>query len=192
MASESRNSTEDPAVPPSNFVVVKVYDPKGDLTLHRLSSATSFTCGRCNKEKKAKLVAIYRNQWNDLRCNGCYGKLLSEHWTNRLDGINRSEGEWVSYWDGGYYWKAHISWKAKRVQQWCCVSKDLATGRRLSMMWLWCSECLWLGVVRRANNSLSQWRVLVIIKEGTLGNRHWSECEKCCLRLLKRSYVLAL
>ncbi|PQE12168.1 hypothetical protein CJF31_00000332 [Rutstroemia sp. NJR-2017a BVV2] len=48
------------------------------MKLHRLSSATRFLCGRCNKEKTAKLVATYRNQWNDLRCNGCYGKLLSE------------------------------------------------------------------------------------------------------------------
>ncbi|TVY58788.1 hypothetical protein LCER1_G000562 [Lachnellula cervina] len=88
MASESRDSHEDSAVPqndseqtqapPSDFEVIKVYDPKGELTLHRLSSATAFTCGRCNKEKKAKLVATYNNQWNDLRCNGCYGKLLSE------------------------------------------------------------------------------------------------------------------
>jgi hypothetical protein len=88
MASESRNSHEDSVVsqkdsdqtqaPPSKFVVVKVYNPKGDLTLHRLSSSTPFKCGRCNKEKTAKLVAIYHNQWNDLRCNACYGKLLSE------------------------------------------------------------------------------------------------------------------
>jgi hypothetical protein len=88
MASESSNSHEDSAVPqkdsdqtqapPSKFVVVKVYDPKGELTLHRLSSSTPFTCGRCNKEKTAKLVATYHNQWNDLRCNACYGELLSE------------------------------------------------------------------------------------------------------------------
>jgi hypothetical protein len=88
MASESRNSDEDSAVPqkdsdqtqaaPTKFVVVKFYDPKGDLALHRLSSSTPFTCGRCNKEKTAKLVATYHNQWNDLRCNACYGKLLSE------------------------------------------------------------------------------------------------------------------
>ncbi|OCK73122.1 hypothetical protein K432DRAFT_313659 [Lepidopterella palustris CBS 459.81] len=89
MASESRNSHEDSAVPekdsdqaqtpPSKFVVVKVHDPKGELTLYRLSSSTPFTCGRCNKEKKVKLVAIYQNQWAHLRCNACYGKLLSEH-----------------------------------------------------------------------------------------------------------------
>jgi len=89
MALESRNTLEDYVVPPKDssqapappfkFTVVKAYDPKGELTLHRLSSSTPFTCGRCNKEKTAKLVATYRNQWNDLRCNACYGKLLSEH-----------------------------------------------------------------------------------------------------------------
>ncbi|KAK6591824.1 hypothetical protein H4I96_12101 [Botrytis cinerea] len=88
MASESSNSYEDSAVPqrdsdqtqtpPSKFVVIKIYDRKEELTLHRLSSATPFECGRCNKEKTPKLVATYHNQWNDLRCNGCYGKLLSE------------------------------------------------------------------------------------------------------------------
>ena len=88
MASDSCNSQEDSTVsqkdsdqtqvPPSKFVVVKIYDPKGELTLRRLSSSTSFTCGRCNKEKTAKLVATYQNQWNDLRCNACYGELLSE------------------------------------------------------------------------------------------------------------------
>ncbi|KIM99964.1 hypothetical protein OIDMADRAFT_19828 [Oidiodendron maius Zn] len=88
MASGSRNTHENSAVPqqdsdqtqapPSKFVVVKVYDPKGELTLHRLSSSTPFMCGRCSKEKTAKLVATYRHQWNDLRCNACYGELLSE------------------------------------------------------------------------------------------------------------------
>jgi hypothetical protein len=86
---ESSNTHEDSVVPqtksdqtqapPSKFVVVKSYEPQGELKLHRLSSATPFTCGRCNKEKKAKLVATYSNQWDDLRCNGCYGKLLSEN-----------------------------------------------------------------------------------------------------------------
>lgn len=88
MAPESRNSHKDSAVPqrdggqtrapPSTFVIVKIYDPRGELTLYRLSPSTPFTCGRCNKEKTAKLVATYRNQWNNLRYNTYYGKLLSE------------------------------------------------------------------------------------------------------------------
>ena len=88
MASESSNRLPEAALspeesgqtqaPPSSFSVVKDYEPKGEMTLHRLSSATSFTCGRCNKEKKAKLIATYRGRWDDLRCNGCYGQLLSK------------------------------------------------------------------------------------------------------------------
>jgi hypothetical protein len=87
MASESGSSHEKSAIPqkdsaqiqpPSKFVVVKNFDPKGELTLHRLSSSTPFTCGRCKKEKTAKLVATYQNQWDDLRCNSCYGELLSK------------------------------------------------------------------------------------------------------------------
>ena len=56
---------------------LKDYKSQGELTLHRLSSPIVFTCGRCNKEKKAKFIATYRGQWDDLRCNGCYGQLLS-------------------------------------------------------------------------------------------------------------------
>jgi len=73
-----QNDSNQAQAPPSKFVVVTSYEPKGELALHRLSAATPFTCGRCNKEKKAKLVATYHNQWDNLRCNGCYGKLLSE------------------------------------------------------------------------------------------------------------------
>ena len=88
MASESSNrlpelalsqeNTDQTQAPPSNFDIVKDYKPKGEMTLHRLSSATAFTCGRCNREKKAKLIATYGGRWDDLRCNGCYGQLLSK------------------------------------------------------------------------------------------------------------------
>jgi hypothetical protein len=73
-----QNDSDQASAPPANFVVVSVYESKREMTLHRLSSATTFLCGRCNREKKAKLVATYRKKWSDLRCNGCYGKLLSE------------------------------------------------------------------------------------------------------------------
>lgn len=57
--------------------VEKDYKPQGDWTLHRLVSATSFLCGQCNKEKKAKLVATKHDTWNELCCNACYGQRLS-------------------------------------------------------------------------------------------------------------------
>lgn len=88
MAAQSSSSYEDSTVPqkdidriqtpPSQFVAVKVYDHKEQLTLHRLSASTTFTCGHCNTEKKSKLVITYQNRWDDLRCNACYGKLLLE------------------------------------------------------------------------------------------------------------------
>ncbi|EHK98543.1 hypothetical protein M7I_5629 [Glarea lozoyensis 74030] len=85
MASDSQDNQEHSAVtgaktPPSNFTVVKTYDPKGDLTLHRLSTATAFTCGRCNKEKKAKLVATNWKRWNDLLTTGRRKDALEERW----------------------------------------------------------------------------------------------------------------
>jgi hypothetical protein len=88
MASEARSSEEDSVVPhtenvqahapPSRFVVAKDYKPHGDMTLYRLSSSTPFICSHCNKEKRAKLVATYQDNWEDLRCNACYGEILSE------------------------------------------------------------------------------------------------------------------
>ena len=69
----SREDSDQTQALPSKFDVIKDYKPQGELTLHRLSSSTSFTCGHCSKEKKAKLVATYRGRWDDLRYNGCYG-----------------------------------------------------------------------------------------------------------------------
>jgi hypothetical protein len=63
MLSESCNSHEDSAAPqkdsdqtqaqPSKFVVVKVYEPKGELTLHRLSSSTPYMRSLQQEESKA-------------------------------------------------------------------------------------------------------------------------------------------
>ncbi|KAF2181198.1 hypothetical protein K469DRAFT_713694 [Zopfia rhizophila CBS 207.26] len=87
MASESYQDTDvtviiqKPSVQnavPSQFKVVKQYEPRGEWTLHRLDSSTSFMCGRCSKQKTAKLVAIRHNRWDDICCNACYGQLLSK------------------------------------------------------------------------------------------------------------------
>ncbi len=58
--------------------VAKTYPPQGTLQLNRLSAATEFHCSRCKTTKKARLVAVVSGHWNELLCNGCYGKLLSE------------------------------------------------------------------------------------------------------------------
>jgi len=73
----TQNSGGQTEVPPQ-FKVVKQYKPRGGWTLHRLASATAFTCGRCNKQKTAKLVAVHDNRWDTIRCNGCYGEVLSK------------------------------------------------------------------------------------------------------------------
>lgn len=57
--------------------VVKEYPSKGEWTLNRLQAATPFICGQCQKEKKAKLVAIRNGLWDELSCNGCYGEKLA-------------------------------------------------------------------------------------------------------------------
>jgi hypothetical protein len=64
--------------------VVKTYDTRGGWTLHRLTSATEFLCIRCNKQKKAKLVATQNSEWDSLCCNGCYGQHLSTAWWGLL------------------------------------------------------------------------------------------------------------
>ncbi|KAA8892825.1 hypothetical protein FN846DRAFT_770209, partial [Sphaerosporella brunnea] len=52
---EEQPPTQDAAAPP--FEVVKVYPPRGPWTQYRLAATTSFECSRCNRQKKAKLVA---------------------------------------------------------------------------------------------------------------------------------------
>ena len=74
----SQESCNPDAAPPQ-FEVMKEYPSRGPWTLHRLASSTSFTCGRCNHIKKAKLVATRDNKWDALYCNACYGLLLSKH-----------------------------------------------------------------------------------------------------------------
>lgn len=75
---EPQDDNDRTQAPPSELAVMKRFKSEGALTLYRLFSPTPFECGRCKEEKPAKLVATYCNQWNDLRCNSCYGKLLSE------------------------------------------------------------------------------------------------------------------
>lgn len=88
MASVSRIGNEDtPALendssqlraPLKEFPIAKNYGARGDLHLYRLASSMAFLCGGCHKTKTAKLVATYRNNWEDLRCNACYGNVLSK------------------------------------------------------------------------------------------------------------------
>ncbi|KAI0599947.1 hypothetical protein F4775DRAFT_548995 [Biscogniauxia sp. FL1348] len=62
---------------PSQFKVVKTYPPRGLWQQYRLDAATQFSCDRCQKDKKAKLIAVKEGNWDSPRCNGCYGMMLS-------------------------------------------------------------------------------------------------------------------
>lgn len=57
--------------------VIKEYPARGPLHQFRFADATAFHCFRCGSSKKAKLITIYKGDWNSRLCNGCYGRLLS-------------------------------------------------------------------------------------------------------------------
>ncbi|KAK4170894.1 hypothetical protein QBC36DRAFT_150857, partial [Triangularia setosa] len=62
----------------SQLDVLKEYPLRGTLQQFRLIKVRAFTCNRCNKEKKSKLVATEDGNWENLMCNGCYGSVLKE------------------------------------------------------------------------------------------------------------------
>lgn len=59
--------------------VVKTYPPRGPLQQYRLAAATSLPCFRCGQTKTSKLITVFRGDWTQGLCNGCYGYLLSIH-----------------------------------------------------------------------------------------------------------------
>ena len=71
--SEERNSLTKPV--PSN--VAKRYPRRGPLQQWRFAEATAFTCVRCGRTKRSKLISVYMGDWTKRLCNGCYGRLLS-------------------------------------------------------------------------------------------------------------------
>ena len=61
------------------YEVTKIYAQRGPMRQHRLAESTSFRCFRCGLAKTSKLVTVFRQDWNHLLCNGCYGHLISLH-----------------------------------------------------------------------------------------------------------------
>ena len=61
------------------YDVIKTYAPSGPLRQYRLAASTSFGCFRCGLAKTSRLVTVFREDWNRLLGNGCYGLLLSLH-----------------------------------------------------------------------------------------------------------------
>ena len=58
--------------------VIKRFPENRDMQLVCLSVLSEFQCSRCQKTRKAKLVAVVSKDWNRLLCSGCYEKLLAE------------------------------------------------------------------------------------------------------------------
>ena len=73
--------------------ITKEYPERGPIKQYRFDKAIAFSCFRCGNEKKSKLIAIYRSNWNKRLCNGCYGKLLSIY---EIKAGTKSEDEKVS------------------------------------------------------------------------------------------------
>jgi len=63
--------------PPLAVEIIKTYPVRGAMQQLRLRDSVAFHCFRCNEGKKSKLVVLYKNSWNHILCNGCYGRLLS-------------------------------------------------------------------------------------------------------------------
>lgn len=61
------------------YEVIKTYPRRGPMRQYRLAAPTSFGCFRCGLTKTSKRVAVVREDWNRLLCNGCYGLLISLH-----------------------------------------------------------------------------------------------------------------
>jgi len=58
--------------------MIKKYGQKGEYQQYRYEKIVDFNCFLCGKEKKAKLVIVYEEDWNKIICNGCYGNRLSK------------------------------------------------------------------------------------------------------------------
>ena len=61
------------------YEVIKTYQQRGPVRQYRLAASISFGCFRCGLAKTSKLVTVFREDWNRLLCNGCYGLLISLH-----------------------------------------------------------------------------------------------------------------
>ena len=57
--------------------LVKKYGERGSFQQYRYEKVVDFNCNMCRKDKKAKLIAVYEDDWSKIICNGCYGRNLS-------------------------------------------------------------------------------------------------------------------
>ena len=59
--------------------IIKNYPPKGPFKQYRLQDLHSFTCHRCNSQKKSKMITNYKDNWSMIFCNGCVGLLVKKN-----------------------------------------------------------------------------------------------------------------
>jgi hypothetical protein len=59
-------------------IMIKTYDERGDYEQFRNENIVTFRCFKCEREKKSKLVVVFKGDWQKIICNGCYGAILSK------------------------------------------------------------------------------------------------------------------
>ena len=64
-------------MPKPDGKIIKEYPIKGNLKQFRIENATQFYCCKCEIVKKAKLIAVVGEDWEQLVCNACYGNINS-------------------------------------------------------------------------------------------------------------------
>jgi hypothetical protein len=58
--------------------LVKKFGLRGEYQQYRYEKVVDFECHMCRKDKTAKLVVVYDDDWSKIICNGCYGRELSK------------------------------------------------------------------------------------------------------------------
>lgn len=69
-----------------DLVITKEYPPQGNLQRFRVNKETTFTCVRCKKKIKSKILVVRDGDWTGglgdseggFLCEACYFVLLSE------------------------------------------------------------------------------------------------------------------
>jgi hypothetical protein len=57
--------------------MIDKYAQREEYQQYRYETIVSFNCHICRRNKKSKLVVVYRDDWSKIVCNGCYGRALS-------------------------------------------------------------------------------------------------------------------
>ena len=58
--------------------IIKKYPKRGFYQQYRYEKVVTFKCKNCKKDKTSKLVIVIKDDWNQIICNGCYGKITED------------------------------------------------------------------------------------------------------------------